>query len=260
MKKTILAMMALSGLAMADSIYWDQTYSASNITLNRGDDGINLASLTEGALVIDDLSGYFINKVNNDTSPALGKVDITFTLTNVTAANTIFAIAANSASQAGWGVTVKDGSLYLGQMTVNSGNTTSAMHNYSANCAAIGAVSTNTSYTLSIISSASTTGANGATVSPGRGIDNFTVTLSSDSMTPVTSTVAGFGLNGSSLSRVYIGGSNSTGDSGTFGDVTSFALSIPGTAPTPTPVVPEPATATLSLLALAGLAARRRRK
>ncbi len=259
MKKTIVALLALGSVAMADSIYWDQAYSASSITLNRGDDGINLSSLAEGALNINDISGYFISKVGDDTSPALGKVDITFTLTDITTTNTLFTIAANSASQAGWGVTIKEGSLYLGQMTVNSDNTTSAMHSYDANCSAIGIVTTNTSYTLSIISSASTTGANGSTVSPGRGIDNFSVALSSDSMTtPVTSTVAGFGLNGSSLSRVYIGGSNSTGDSGIFGNVTSFALSIPGTAPTPN--VPEPTTTTLSLLALAGLAGRRRRK
>ena len=135
---------------------------------------------------------------------------------------------------------------------------TSMMSNYSENCSAIGTVTANTSYTLSIISSASTTGANGSTVSPSRGTDNFSVTLSSDSMTtPVTSTVAGFSLDGNSLGRVYIGGSKSPDDSGTFGNVTSFALSIPGTAPTPS--VPEPTTATLSLLALAGLAARRRR-
>ena len=244
---------------MADSIYWDQAYSASSITLNRGDDGINLSNLAEGALDIADISEYFISRENNDTCPGLGKVDITFTLTDVTSTNTLFAIAANSATQAGWGVTIKGGSLYLGQMTINTGNTTSAMHTYSANCSTIGTVTANTSYTLSIISSASTTGTDGSTVSPGRGTDNFSVTLSSDSMaTPVTSTVAGFLLNGDSLSRVYIGGSNGTADSGTFGNVTSFALSIPGTAPTPP--VPEPTTATLSLLALAGLAARRRRK
>lgn len=259
MKKTIIALLAIGSVAMADSIYWDQAYSASSITLNRGDDGINLSDLTEGALDITDISGYFISKVGNDTSPALGKVDITFTLTDVTSTNTLFTIAANSASQAGWGVTIKEGSLYLGQMTINAGNTTSAMHNYAANCSAIGTVTANTSYTLSVISSASTTGANGSTVSPGRGTDNFSVTLSTDSMTtPVTATVAGFGLNGSSLSRVYIGGSNSTSENGTFGNVTSFALSIPGTAPTPS--IPEPTTAALSLLALAGLAARRRRK
>ena len=258
MKKTLVALLALGSVAMADSIYWDQAYSTSGINLNRGDDGVNLSQLTEGALSVNDISGYFINKVGNDTSPGLGKVDITFTLTDVTTANTLFTIAANSDKQAGWGVTIKDGSLYLGQMTINAGNTTSAMHSYTANCTAIGTVSANTSYTLSIISNASTLGANGATVSAGRGIDNFSITLTSDSMEPVSTTAAGFGLNGTTINRVYLGGSNSTNDNGTFGTVTNFALSIPGTAPTP--VVPEPATATLSLLALAGLAARRRRK
>ena len=258
MKKTIIALLALGAVAMADSIYWDQAYSVENVSLKRGLSGVNLSSLEEGALDIDDISGYFINKVDGDTSPALGKVDLTFTLTDVTSTNTLFTIAANSSGQAGWGVTIKEGSLYLGQMTINTDNTTSAMYSYSANCTAIGTVSTNTSYTLSIISSASTKGADDTTVAAGRGIDNFSVTLSSDSMAPSSYTVAGFGLNGNSLNRVYIGGSNSQSESGTYGSVSSFALSIPGTAPTP--AVPEPTTATLSLLALAGLAARRRRK
>lgn len=259
MKKTIIALLAIGSVAMADSIYWDQAYSASSITLNRGDDGINLSALDEGALDITDISGYFISRTNGDTSPGLGKVDITFTLTDVTSTNTLFAIAASSDNKTGWSVTIKEGSLYLGQMTINASNTTSAMSDYSANCSSIGTVTANTSYTLSIISSESTTEANGSTVSPGRGTDNFSITLSSASMTtPVTSTVAGFGLNGTNLSRVYIGGSNSMSESGTFGTVTSFALSIPGTAPTPN--VPDPATATLSLLDLAGLAARHRRK
>ena len=127
MKKTIIALLAIGSVAMADSIYWDQAYSASSITLNRGNGGINLSGLTEGALDIANISGYFISKVNSDTSPALGKVDITFTLTDVTTTNTLFTIASDSAALAGWGVTIKDGSLYLGQMTIHSDETTSVL-------------------------------------------------------------------------------------------------------------------------------------
>lgn len=44
------------------------------------------------------------------------------------------------------------------------------------------------------------------------------------------------------------------------GEVTAADLQTPTPAPSPSPAVPEPTTATLSLLALAGLAARRRRR
>ena len=248
MKKAFFAFVSMLGLAVADTTVWNTVYeSTEDITLGRANKGVALQSDT----LLQALDGCFISKVGSDTSPAVGKLDLTFTLTNTSLTTTLVTFAANSSTQAGWGVTVNNGSLYLGQMTVNSGNTTSAMASYTSNCSSVGTVTTDTTYTLSVISTASTTGTSGA-VSPGRGIDNFLVTLSDGSNT-TTTTVAGFGLNGSTLNRIYVGGSNSMSDTGTIGTVSQLSLSIPGVA------VPEPATATLSLLALVGLAARRRR-
>ncbi len=74
----------------------------------------------------------------------------------------------------------------------------------------------------------------------------FTITESTLSMTKGTTDVATLDIDGGLTASNITIGSNITGISG---------LSF-----TTTPAVPEPTTATLSLLALAGLAARRRRK
>ena len=74
----------------------------------------------------------------------------------------------------------------------------------------------------------------------------FTITESTLSMTKGTTDVATLEIAGGLTASSIVVGSRVTGISG---------LSF-----TTTPAVPEPTTATLSLLALAGLAARRRRK
>ncbi|MGN0835855.1 MAG: PEP-CTERM sorting domain-containing protein [Akkermansia sp.] len=248
MKKTIFTLVSMIGLAAADTTAWETVYeltSEEGIAINRGTSGIKLESYAAQPLTLSNLSGCFIMKTDGNTSPAIGKVDITFSLTDASSATTLvtFAADSNSSGKSGWGVIVDGGSLYLGQMNVNISNTTSDMNNTDCRTS-VGTVTTGTTYTLSVISTASTTG----TLYPGRGSDNFIVSLSYGETT-TTTTVAGFGLNGNALNRIYIGGSQSSGDTGSVGTITRFALSVP-----------EPATATLSLLALAGLAARRRRQ
>lgn len=79
---------------------------------------------------------------------------------------------------------------------------------------------------------------------PGRGDDNFIVSVSS-ATGKETMSAPGFGLNGSYFSELLIGD-----DNGASGSVSELSLST----------VPEPGTATLSLLALAALAMRRARR
>ena len=242
MKNTFLVLMALTGVATAtDTINWIKAYqSEESITLNRGDDGVSLD--------IPDIIGdeYFLANVNGDKSPAVGKLEMAITFTNVNTTSTVIAFSNDGGAQCGWGVTIKDGSLYVGQMTVNSSNTTSVMTNYTANCTEIGQVVSNKAYTLTLISY----GTENSDGKPGRGDDNFYFVLS-DGVDQTSGYAAGFGLNGTTgLKYIELGGSNGTADSGQFGTVSSLSLYV----------VPEPTTATLSLLALCGLAARRRRK
>ena len=249
MKKTLIALMAMASSAMAQAewIVVDTFEPEDGYTLKQGGDGIDLDfsdTLSNGAFICNKIDG-------SNTSPAVGKAEMDFVLTNTEVTATLINFSTSSTDRGSWGVVLKDGNLYLGQMVTNDSNTTSAMYSWNQNCFTLGEVSEGTAYTLTIISSASTTGANGKSVIAGRGVDNFQVELSTGGAVVWSTYCAGFGLNsnGEGLQYVTIGGSNSLSETAVFGSVSKLVLSVP-----------EPTTATLSLLALCGLAARRRRK
>ena len=252
MKKTLIALLALAGVASAAIVTTPTTledpkdysyvvYEGTNLNLSS-------ATTVEGSSMISNIEssdfsssvGYFISDTKSDAndphncSPGFGKVVLTLNLTNLTGTGNIFSVitagGAVDNNYRGWGVILKaDGALTFARV---KGDTT--IHDQATS---LGTLEAGTTYTITIVSNG-TKDSNGIV---GRGTGNFDISVF-DGTTANTYSVTGFGLNGQYLDKFVIG--QASGVNGT--------LSV-------TAMVPEPATATLSLLALAGLCARRRR-
>ena len=240
MKKTLIALMALAGVAMAKpATMWapeDYGYVAYQTTTDlslTSSTTINASSFDIPYGNDNAVNGLFIAKDGGDTSPGFAKVVLTLNLTNLDATGNIFTVQTDAQqNQSGWGFYLgAEGALTFGQTNWNGGNPT--IHTTKASC---GTLTAETEYTITIVS-------NGTGSVVGRGTDNFTITVAAEGLETASYTADGFGLNGNYVNKLMVGSAN--GVNGTLGVVA---------------YVPEPATATLSLLALAGLAARRRRK
>ena len=240
MKKTLIALMALAGVAMAKpaTLFAPEDYG---YVAYQTDAALSLSSSTTINASSFDLpygnsnteNGLFIARDGGDTSPGFAKVVLTLNLTNLDATGNIFTVQTDAQqNQSGWGFYLgAEGALTFGQTNWNGGNPT--IHTTKASC---GTLTAETEYTITIVSSGT-----GSVV--GRGTENFTITVAAEGIEAATYTADGFGLNGNYVNKLMVGSAN--GVNGTLGVVA---------------YIPEPATATLSLLALAGLAARRRRK
>ena len=240
MKKTLIALMALAGVAMAKPAtffapedYGYVAYQTDAALSLSSSTTINASSFDFPYGNVNTENGLFIAKDGGDTSPGFAKVVLTLNLTNLDATGNIMTVMTdNSANQSGWGLYLgAEGALTFGQANWNGGNPN--IHTAKADC---GTLTADTEYTITLVSKGT-----GSVV--GRGTENFTITVAAEGIEAATYTADGFGLNGNYFSKMMVGSAN--GVNGTVGIVA---------------YVPEPATATLSLLALAGLAARRRRK
>lgn len=235
MKKTLIALLVMTGMATAAVPYWEDT-TVYNLD---GQSSISTSS-------IGDTTGYIITKTGGDTSPAALIATVDFSLTSFGSANenfVSFLAAANTANSLdAYGFVVNNtGTLSFGRMGTGTITSTTAGCAL-AQSAAIATLALNTNYSLTLQSHATGTPV-------GRGNDNFTIVLTNlddISSTPVRVTTQGFGLNGNAFGSVRIGSNLSTGTLA--GTVTKLSI-----------IAPEPATATLSLLALAALATRRKR-
>lgn len=229
MKKSIIALMALAGVAMADTYtsstpdksadgaegnYYGFTLAPKNATFLTNDIPDNISVMT--------LESITLKSRNNNASDKCPDIKVA-----------VYAYTGNNTT-----------GTYLGVST-NSTGTAAA----------------NTTYTLNF---------SGITINPNERYQFLYVAANADVNT--LSTFAGYqaastswGTAATNSFSTYIpdgwGTYKSNGINsweGQYIPVTTVTLSTPD-VPEPAPSVPEPATATLSLLALAGLAARRRR-
>ena len=250
MKKTLIALMALVGVASAASTPVTMVSPADYDYVVYEGTNLNLTSVTEveGSAMISGMetasyastAGYFISNTILDNgehngSPGFSKVVLTLNLTDTTGTGNIFSVITGADggirdTYRGWGINLEaDGALTFARVQASGAITD--------NKTSLGTLEAGSTYTITIVSNG--TKNNDGIV--GRGTGNFDISVFNGTTTQ-TYTANGFGLDGSYLDKFIIGQAN--GVNGT--------LSV-------TAMVPEPATATLSLLALAGLCARRRR-
>lgn len=258
MKKTIIALIALSGLAGAydakdNGMKYNATDKDFSLTLYSSASTLSTSTLT--TIATTDLSKYvegqdFISVVGSDKSPGLFSVSFSLTLTSLTSTGNIFTITSDGPwDSRGGGNKTSDKvgyGLYLdsnGALTFNRSDVTATyavtMDDSKTVVATLGADKT---YDIVLTSYAKPD----ASSKVGRASDNFYISVTPQGGTATTMNLAGFGLNAEDgLGAVVIGSAN-----GVAGSISNLTIKS----------VPEPTTATLSLLALAGLVARRRRK
>mgnify|MGYP003296534800 CR=1 FL=1 len=247
MKKTLIALMALAGVAAADittiTTEWNfdnnLTSTGSVVTTGswvKGQDG-----LTEATYGVDDVYGSYLVldgkgyvKVNNtywstgSGTLALGSNDTSFTISATVMFDSIpseiFLMGTSNNHDEGFAFTLMDGKLALTAKSI-AHNTLNSMT----------ALTADTWYTLGVSYDAETNVANFSV----NGNSVGTLTLSS-------------GYDAAEAVGMAIGAGGADQAQGVWsGKIANLSI---------TTTVPEPTTATLSLLALAGLAARRRRK
>lgn len=233
MKKTMIALLALAGVAAAETVTLTMPATADN-----GGHGWISATSALTAFANSGDGGYMFNAggiVNPDTSFSEGILTTTDGVTSLTLAP-------------------RTGAAGSGEAIVLSG---SNLVGYSVD-----------SFTFGIESSSCTSTANIA-------LTLAVIKKSDSTWSVVQSTTGSLTLNSSAELTLTLSQSIDWTSSykvvavidntaGTLGGGTSPTYTMTGitmsAVATPAPVVPEPTTATLSLLALAGLAARRRRK
>lgn len=246
MKKTIIALMALAGVAMADTLVLDD---ASWVTTGT-------AYVTDGTIAtgftnwqVDSVSytlGEIINYTQEDT------LTFSFDAKSNGSGNSMLTLALIGTKNA---IVVGHGTYDKPADEIQAAVT----DNLTAN--GYGFANTNRGDDAQLTAGATLSGgmpAGGATTTISGSIawdgDTYALTLSSSAVEAVMT--YDLGLTTLDLSKIVVtleggNGENTTGD---------WAMASMSNLTISTPAVPEPTTATLSLLALAGLAARRRRK
>ena len=254
MKKTLIALMALAGVAMAETFTMDQLVSTGTLGT-----GVTLDSSYTDAVYNFDTKGAILNMSNAELTSALnastGFITIACWVNQTNGdEDAIFAIGGRND---GFKFALKNDNLQITTKGVKDSTTSMSV--------AQGTLE-NPAWTLVAVSiDLDKTGSDSVFFV---GADGYTTLTMSNG-------VALGNWNAASNSYFAIGSGNSNGDrdlfEGQIANLTIFTsdtvataetiMAVMGnTAPAASPIVPEPATATLSLLALAGLAARRRRK
>ena len=231
MKKTLVALMAMMGVAMADSI--TLTMPASGV--NNGAHGSTsaMAALTNYANLAD--GGYMFNAGGAVTPDTSFNEGILFTTEGVTSLTLAPRTGAGGSGEA----------IVLSATELNGYEVDSFTFSIAdSSCTSDGTVA----LTLAVIQK------NDNTWSV---LESSTGTLTLNSGAETTLTLAST-IEWSNSYKVVamVDNTAKTLSGGPSPTYTMTGISVTATG---TPVVPEPATATLSLLALAGLAARRRR-
>ena len=227
MKKTIVILASMCACAFGAEL-------PTNYTLDLA---------TPETVTYDGEEPLFITKTGDDTSPAWGEITLTFSLTETPTAsgahNLVNVRSSNIGTGQGqsvqynaYGVYIDGSTLIFGRSHCTAADALTLVDNKVTITTNLTA---NTEYTLTLTSYGTGTPA-------GRGAENFSITLTDVQGNTITKTAAGFGLNGNECTGFILGDSD-----------------LKGTATFTAAPAPEPTTATLSLLALAGLAARRRR-
>ena len=262
MKKTLIALMALAGVAYAGA----PVISSPSVLDDPSDfgylayqgTGISLTTTTnvttsdlslpygmdanvDGLLIANTVDTKNANETQNNGSPGFAKVVLTLNLNSLDSTGNVFTLTATGYNAVndyrGWGISVgAEGVLTFARVNADT--------SVKDNSTSLGSLVAGTTYTITIISNG-TPDANGLV---GRGTGNFDISVDDGSGSVANYAAAGFGFNGDHFDKIIIGKGTASGATAVDG-VVSVAVYIP-----------EPATATLSLLALAGLAARRRRK
>ena len=233
MKKTLIALMALAG-----------------VSFGAGTGEFVVPTAQEGIAQSDDYAPG-----NYTFSFTIDEADVTYTDGAITALNggSVLALLGN-ASNADYQVNGYILGVESGAITLSVGR--GAMNNTFSD----GAIYTGTSFTI-----------NGDGVSGGKFVtDSTPITLTLGTEYTIVNEYTVDGRNINQNVSIYVAGSSEVLASVTYkgnmnGGTSGSTISVWGNAAynvvaQPTSIVPEPATATLSLLALAGLAARRRRK
>ena len=254
MKKTIIALLALSSVAMADSYTWNAETSGSVL----GGDAVggfttstytpNEGSYADQELTVLSGSNYYetgVDTLYNWVNDAVeGKSELTFSGT-ISIGTSTSNVTLIHIGRADYGLTlgVNGSNLVLTNGNVNSGSSITLssipvnssaqdkwyMHEYTVTLGKGGVVT----YSL-----------NGGEVQTAA----TTFTTNWDST-----------MNENTKYSVGMKAPGWAGNSALSGNFTTTGITVTST-PVAAPSAPEPTTATLSLLALAGLAARRRRK
>lgn len=233
MKKTIIALLALSGVAMADSVISDLTIfngtqSGAETQLKIGDDVSDVLTMTISGgsswAVTSDSDNWTNSKALAAMNADLGT---TLTMTDINA----YAPVGSGQGRSWTDLTLKINTITAGTNVVI----------YTLGTAA-----------GSTMANFKVTGLDNVTIEYATaGGDGFSIT---ESYTEGALNYTLFKVTGT-LTENSIGFSARNSNKNLWGMV-AYAPVVAG----PTEVIPEPTTATLSLLALAGLAARRRRK
>ena len=250
MKKTLIALMALAGTAMAaePTILWDMDFTAAGVTLNLADGvttnlttGVGSALISDGAITLNNNSFSFTQTAGNlsysDEFTLLAKVQLGATQTNNWPA--IFGLGEDN--RWAW-----KPSYYIATGTFNLDK-----DGFEGVVDETKKGSGKVSYTL-----------------PAEGYgDIVTIALQNNGKGTLTLLVDGEVAGYTTITKATDYDSNKLIKNSTFGArndganksniILHDAQFVSGLA---TQIVPEPATATLSLLALAGLVARRRRR
>ena len=249
MKKTIIALMALAGVAMADSIVLDD---ASWVTDGKATvaDGTISTGYTNWQV---DTASYTLGKTLSYTQK--DTLTFSFSATSNGTGNSMLTLALIGTTKA---IVVGHGTYDKPADELQAAVT----DNLTAN--GYGFASTNPGDDIQLTPGATLSGgmpAGGATTTISGSIawdgNSYSLTLSSSAVENVMSYDLGITTLDLSKIMVTLEGGNGADTEGGWAMASMSNLSISAPA---APAAPEPTTATLSLLALAGLAARRRRK
>ena len=250
MKKTLIALMALAGVASAASIGYDEMTDAQK-------NGVN-AYWTEAQTFTFESDVW--RNLNTGTS-----FTISFDITNINVVSTGSTIISfgGSHSAAGW----DDGKLLVrlsdsGSLTLSNshGTSTNSWSEY-FDGSTYGAA-TVSAYTsdLGLTAAESLTTSTTFTFVSDTANKTFTIYKNGSQIDQWTNWNTDTGLTGVQFGRRWQGGAAlGEGETVDFDNVTIWSKAL-NASDVSALIVPEPTTATLSLLALAGLAARRRRK
>ena len=249
MKKTIIALMALASIASAASIGYDEMTDAQKTGVKKNwNDPLTLTSSSdEWANVSTGLS-----------------FTISFDISNINVSSTDSTIAsfAGSHNANGW----DDGKLLVrmsdsGSLTlINShGTSTNSWSEYFDGSTFGNATVSAYSCDLGLTSAESITSVTTYTLVSNADDKTFTIYKNGTQIDQWTNWNTDTGLTGLQLGGRFGGGNKLSGNETVdFDNVTIWDKALT-TAEVSSIIIPEPTTATLSLLALAGLAARRRR-
>ena len=256
MKKTIIALMALAGVAVADTVITGDDLTWDVSTPNKDCTTVNNGNLTysNGGWWVNGPTGTLAQSITLGLDQVL---EFSYSCDFSTSNSVLTLALANNSGAVVMGKTYNENVVYLGTTTETGdavargyafGNTNNsgAVANITSYTALKDGVGENANNVTFVVNSGSTINTNDVTftVAYNTTLSQFVGTLAYDGYTAKINLGETFSVN--AITATF------DGDGSFVGHVNDIQLKVT--------TIPEPATATLSLLALAGLAARRRRR